>query len=79
MRFRSVDVEHAPRHRRPRHRSAALVDLRKQAEGLGGDPTGWDEIGPGEGFSLDGPPPGRIPSVPTDCRVRFCQRRRCSG
>ena len=48
-----------------------LVDLRTQAEGLGGDPTGWDEIGPGEGFSLDGPPPGRIPNVPTGCLVRF--------
>ena len=41
-----------------------LVDLRKQPEGLGGDPTGWDEIGPGEDFSRDGFPPGRIPNVP---------------
>lgn len=41
---------------------AVLPSLRAEAAILAGDPTGWDVVGPGEGFSIAPPPP--MPRAP---------------
>jgi len=48
-----------------------LEDLRVEARGLGGDPTGWGEVGPGEGFRLDRPARLSDGDVPPGCSVRM--------
>lgn len=48
-----------------------LQDLRAQARLVGGDPTGWDAVGPGDGYRLDRPP-ALTDEVPPGFSVRLC-------
>lgn len=48
-----------------------LDDLQVEARAFSGDPTGWDEVGPGEGFRLDRPPAIQQTGTPPGASVRL--------